>query len=113
MTGASLAPVTERLMRSAARVRRAAGEPQNASELSVALAHVEQALDDLSAGMGRMARAIGDDEPPSGGVAWRLQTLRHALHAARDLCEGARVAVPSTDAPLGGSMHHVDDPSSA
>jgi hypothetical protein len=111
--GGSLTPVTERLMRSAAAVRRASGQPQRAADLSVALGHVEQALDDLSAGVGRVAHANGESEPQSGGVAWRLHTLRHALHAARDLCAGARDAVPSVDARPDGSMRLVDDPSSA
>jgi hypothetical protein len=111
--GGSLTPVTERLMRSAAAVRRASGQPQAAADLSVALGHVEQALHDLSAGVGRVAHANGESEPQSGGVAWRLHTLRHALHAARDLCAGARVAVPSVDARSDGSMRLIDDPSSA
>jgi hypothetical protein len=46
-------------MQTAAAVRRSAGEPQASSELGHALGHVEEALDDLSAGMARIARGIG------------------------------------------------------
>ena len=75
-------------MQTAAAVRRSAGEPRASSDLGHALAHVEEALDDLSAGMARIARGIGEQDPTPGGVAWRLRTLHHALRAARDLCAG-------------------------
>jgi hypothetical protein len=93
----SLSRATETLMQTAAVVRRSAGQPQAASELSQALGHVEDALNDLSAGVVRIARTIGDEDSPPGGVAWRLHTLHHALHAARDLCAGARRAAPGAD----------------
>jgi hypothetical protein len=99
----SLSRATETLMRTAAVVRRSAGQPQAASELSQTLGHVEDALDDLSAGVVRIARTIGDEDSPPGGVAWRLHTLHHALHAARDLCAGARHAAPAIDEALAGS----------
>jgi hypothetical protein len=98
----SLSRATEILMQTAAVVRRSAGQPQAASELSQALGHVEDALDDLSAGVARLARTIGDEDSPPGGVAWRLHTLHHALHAARDLCAGARRAARSPDERLAG-----------
>jgi hypothetical protein len=79
-------------MQTAAAVRRSAREPQASSELGHALGHVEEALHDLSAGMARIARGIGEEDPTPGGVAWRLRTLHHALRAARDLCAGARGA---------------------
>lgn len=93
----SLSRATETLMQTAAVVRRNAGQPQAASELARALAHVEDTLSDLSAGVARIARTIDDQDSPPGGVAWRLHTLHHALHAARDLCAGARLAAPSAD----------------
>ena len=82
-------------------MRRSAGEPQASSELGHALGHVEQTLNDLSAGMARIARGIGEEDPTPGGVAWRLRTLHHALRAARDLCAGARGAAHqrATDLP--------------
>ena len=88
-------------MQTAAAVRRSAGEPQGSSELGHALGHVEEALNDLSAGMTRIARGIGKGDPAPGGVAWRLRTLHHALRAARDLCAGARGAAHqrATDLP--------------
>lgn len=95
--GGSLSRATETLMQTAAVVRRSAGQPQAASELSRALAHVEDTLTDLSAGVARMARTIDDEDSAPGGVAWRLHTLHHALHAARDLCAGAKRAAPGAD----------------
>jgi hypothetical protein len=94
----ALLRATRSLMQTAAAVRRGAGEPQAATELSQALGYVEEALDDLSASMARIARGIGHGDSPAGGVAWRLRTLQHALHAARDLCAGARVAAPAQEA---------------
>jgi hypothetical protein len=99
----SLSRATETLMQTAAVVRRSAGQPQAASELSQTLGHVEDALNDLSAGVVRIARTIGDEDSPAGGVAWRLHTLHHALHAARDLCAGARRAAPGADERPSGS----------
>jgi hypothetical protein len=99
----SLLRATETLMQTAAVVRRSAGQPQAASELSQALGHVEDALNDVSAGVVRIARTIGDEDSPPGGVAWRLHTLHHALHAARDLCAGARRAAPGADERPSGS----------
>src|SRR6266536_5944255 len=96
----ALLRATRSLMQTAAAVRRSAGEPRAATELSQALGHVEEALDDLSAGMARIARGIGEGYSPVGGVAWRLRTLQHALHAARDLCAGARVAAPAQETRL-------------
>jgi hypothetical protein len=93
----SLSRAAETLMQTAAVVRRSAGQPQGASELSQTLGHVEDALNDLSAGVARIARTIGDEDSPPGGVAWRLHTLHHALHAARDLCAGARGAASGPD----------------
>ena len=72
------------------------------SELRHALGHVEEALDDLAAGMARIARGIGEEDPTPGGVAWRLRTLHHALRAARDLCAGARGAAPHAAGDGGG-----------
>ena len=86
-------------MQTAAAVRRSAGEPPGSSELGHALGHVEEALNDLSAGMARIARGIGEEDPTPGGVAWRLRTLHHALRAARDLCAGARRAAHRYDSP--------------
>jgi len=99
----SLSRATETLMQTAAAVRGSAGQPQAASELSQTLGNVEVALNDLSAGVVRIARTIGDQESPPGGVAWRLQTLHHALHAARDLCGGARRAALGADERSSGS----------
>jgi hypothetical protein len=101
--GDSLSRATKTLMQTAAVVRRSAGQPQAASELSQALGHVEEALNDLSAGVVRIARTIGDEDSPPGGVAWRLHTLHHALHAARDLCAGARRTAPGADERPSGS----------
>jgi hypothetical protein len=107
----ALSRATKSLMQTAAAVRRSAGEPQAPSELSQAFGHVEEALDDLSAGMARIARGIGEGDSPAGGVAWRLRTLQHALHAARDLCAGARVAVPAHETRLGVPRRRpTDDP---
>jgi hypothetical protein len=99
----SLSRATESLMQTAAVVRMSAGQPQAASELSQTLGNVEDALNDLSAGVARIARTIGDEESPPGGVAWRLHTLHHALHAARDLCARARRAAPGADERPSGS----------
>ena len=66
------------------------------------VAHSFEALDDLSAGMARIARGIGEEDPTPGGVAWRLRTLHHALRAARDLCAGARGAAPDAGGNVGG-----------
>ena len=89
-------------MRSAAAVRRSAGHPQEMTELAGSLEHVEEALDDLSAGMARIAMAMGDDDQQPGGVAWRLRALHHALRAARELCAGAKGAAPDAEAHRGG-----------
>jgi len=99
----SLSRATETLMQTAAVVRRSAGQPQAASELSQTLAHVEDTLNDLSAGVVRIARTVGDEDVRPGDVAWRLHALHHALHAARDLCAGARNAAPSADERIAGS----------
>jgi len=99
----SLSRATEILMQTAAVVRRSAGQPQAASELSQTLAHVEDTLNDLSAGVVRIARTVGDEDVRPGDVAWRLHALHHALHAARDLCAGARNAAPSADERNAGS----------
>jgi hypothetical protein len=109
----SLAPATERLTRAAAAVRRAAGAQPPDAELSVALEHLEQTLDDLSQGMARMSHAIGEEDTASGGLAWRLETLRHALQAARHVCSHARSVVPRSGADRGGSMLEADEPSVA
>ena len=98
----ALSRATRSLMQTAAAVRRSAGEPQASSELGHALGHVEEALNDLSAGMARIARGIGEEDPTPGGVAWRLRTLHHALRAARDLCAGARGAAPEAAGDGGG-----------
>jgi hypothetical protein len=98
----ALSRATRSLMQTAAAVRRSAGEPRASSELGHALAHVEEALDDLSAGMARIARGIGEEDPTPGGVAWRLRTLHHALRAARDLCAGAMGAAPDAGGHVGG-----------
>jgi hypothetical protein len=97
-----LSRAAESLMRSAAAVRRSAGHPQEMSELAGPLEHVEEALDDLSAGMARIAMAMGEDDQLPGGVAWRLHALHHALRAARDLCAGAKGATPDAEAHRGG-----------
>ena len=93
----------ESLMRSAAAVRRTAGHPQGMTELARSLEHVEDALDDLTAGMARIAMAIGEDDQAPGGLAWRLRTLHDALRAARDLCAGASGAAPDADGGVDGS----------
>ena len=98
----ALSRATRSLMQTAAAVRRSAGERPVSSELGHALGHVEEALDDLSAGMARIARGIGEEDPTPGGVAWRLRTLHHALRAARDLCAGARDAAAEAGGPVGG-----------
>jgi hypothetical protein len=112
-TDEQLPQATESLMRTAAAVRRAAAAPPPAAELSVALRHIEVVLADLSHGMARMASAVDDQEVSSGGLAWRLQTLRHALAAARHLCSRARAVVPRPDSPIAGSGRPVDDASAA
>jgi hypothetical protein len=109
----ALSRATLSLMQTAAAVRRSAGEPLAAAELSHALGHVEEALDDLSAGMARIARGIDAGDSP-GGVAWRLRTLQHALHAARDLCAGATVAAASDESRQGVPRRRLtDDPRAA
>jgi hypothetical protein len=108
----ALSRATRSLMQTAAAVRRSAGEPPVSSELRHALGHVEEALDDLSAGMARIARGIDEEDPTPGGVAWRLHTLHHALRAARDLCAGARGAAPDAGGHVGGRPHALADPTS-
>jgi hypothetical protein len=93
----SLSQASETLTETAAAFRRSAGQPQAASELSQALEDVEDALDDLSAGVVRIARTLDHEDSPPGGVTRRLHALHHALHAARDLCAGARRAAPGAD----------------
>jgi hypothetical protein len=105
----SLAPATERLTRAAAAVRQAAGGQPPDPELSVALEHLEETLDDLSQGMARMSHVMGEEDTASGGLAWRLETLRHALEAARHVCSHARDAVPRAD----GSMLEAEKASAA
>lgn len=110
----SLAPATERLTRAAAAVRRAAGDQPPDPELSVALEHLEQTLDDLSQGMARMSHVIGEADTASGGLAWRLDTLRHALQAARHVCSHARDVVPRADTDRGAaSVVKAEEPSAA
>jgi hypothetical protein len=109
----SLAPATERLTRAAAAVRHAAGSQPPDPELSVALEHLEQTLDDLSQGMARMSHVMGEADTASGGLAWRLETLRHALEAARHVCSHARDAVPRSDTDRGRSMLEAEEPSAA
>jgi hypothetical protein len=109
----SLASATERLTRAAAAVRRAAGDQPPDPELSVALEHLEQTLDDLSQGMARMSYVIGDADTASGGLAWRLDTLRHALQAARHVCWRARDVVPRSDTDRGVSVLEAEEPSAA
>jgi len=94
-------------------VRRAAGDQPPDAELSVALEQLEQTLDDLSQGMARMSHVIGEEDTASGGLAWRLATLRHALQAARHVCSRARAVVPRSDTDRRGSMLETDDPSAA
>jgi hypothetical protein len=100
-------------MRAAAAVRRAAGDEPPDPELSVALEHLEQTLDDLSQGMARMSHVMGEEDTASGGLAWRLETLRHALEAARHVSWHARDAVPRSDKDRGGSMPEAEGPSAA
>ena len=102
-----LSRAAESLMRSAAAVRRSGGHPQEMGELAGSLEHVEEALDDLSAGMARIAMAMGEDDQLPGGVAWRLHALHHALRAARDLCAGAKAAAPDAEAHRGGPRRDV------
>jgi hypothetical protein len=109
----SLAPATERLTRAAAAVRQTAGSQPPDAELSVALEHLEQTLDDLSRGMARMAHVVGEEDTASGGLAWRLETLRHALQAARHVCSRARDAVPRSDMAREGSVLEAEEPSAA
>jgi hypothetical protein len=101
-----LSRAAESLMRSAAAVRRSAGHPQEMTDLAGPLEHVEEALDDLSAGMARIAMAIGEDDQTPGGAARRLHALHHALRAARDLCAGAKAAAPDAVAHRGGLAEH-------
>jgi hypothetical protein len=109
----SLASATERLTSAAAAVRRAAGDQPPDPELSVALEQLEQTLDDLSQGMARMSYVIGEADTASGGLAWRLDTLRHALQAARHVCSHARDVVPRSDTDRGGSMLEAEERSAA
>jgi hypothetical protein len=109
----SLAPATERLTRAAAAVRRAAGDQPPGPELSVALEHLEQTLDDLSQGIARMSHVIGEADTASGGLAWRLDTLRHALQAARHVCSHARDVVPRSPTDRGVSVLEAEEPSAA
>jgi hypothetical protein len=83
-------------MRAAVAVRRAAGHEPSAAELLVSLEHLEQTLDDLSEGMARMSGVIEDQDATAGGLAWRLQALRHALSGARHVCSRARAIVPGS-----------------
>ena len=110
---ASLAPATERLTRAAAAVRRAAGDRPPDGELSVALEHLEQTLGDLSQGMARMSQVIGDEDTASGGLAWRLDTLRHALQAARHVCSHTRDVVPRSDGDRGEPVLQAAEPTAA
>ncbi len=100
-------------MRAAVAVRRAAGDQPSPAELSLALEHLEQTLDDLSEGMARMSGVSGGQDPASGGLAWRLQTLRHALSAARHVCSRARAVVPTAGPGRGGLVAEADEPSVA
>jgi hypothetical protein len=109
----SLASATERLTRGAAAVRRAAGDQPPDAELSVALEQLERTLDDLSQGMARMSYVIDEEETASGGLAWRLETLRHALQAARHVCSHARDVVPRSDTDRGVSVPEAQEPSAA
>jgi hypothetical protein len=109
----SLAPATQRLTRAAAAVRQAAGSQPPDAELSVALEHLEQTLDDLSRGMARMSHVVGEEDTASGGLAWRLETLRHALQAAQHVCSHARDAVPRSDMPREGSVLEAEEPNAA
>jgi hypothetical protein len=86
----ALTRATESLMRAAAAMRRSSGHPQEISDVGRPLEHVEDALDDLSAGIARLAIALDDDDTSPGDLAWRLRTLHHALRAARDVCRSAR-----------------------
>jgi hypothetical protein len=108
---ASLAPATERLKRAAVAVRRAAGHEPSSDELLVSLEHLEHTLDDLSEGMARMSAVIEDRDATSGGLAWRLQTLRHALSAARHVCSRARAIAPGSG--TGGAMPEAEEPTVA
>jgi hypothetical protein len=98
-------------MRAAVAVRRATGNEPSADELLVSLEHLEQTLDDLSEGMARMSGVIEGEDAASGGLAWRLQTLRHALSAARHVCSRARAVVPTSG--TGGAMPEAEEPSVA
>lgn len=109
----SLAPATERLTRAAAAVRRAAGDQPPDAELSVALEQLEHTLHDLSQGMARMSHVIGEADTASGGLAWRLETLRHALQAAQHVCSHARDVVPRSDTDRGGSTLEAEERSAA
>jgi hypothetical protein len=100
-------------MHAAAAVRRAAGDQPTASEMSLALEQVEQTLHDLSEGMARMSGVVREQDAASGGLAWRLQTLRHALQAARHLCSRAHAVVPRSGIGAGRSILEADEPSAA
>jgi hypothetical protein len=81
-------------------MRRAAADEVPAQEVAVALRHVEESLDDLAAlddlaeAIACMAHVAGQEDASSGGLSWRLRTLQHALHPARQVCAGARAVVP-------------------
>jgi hypothetical protein len=98
-------------MRAAVAVRRASGHEPSAEEMLVSLEHLEQTLDDLSEGMARMSGVIERQDAASGGLAWRLQTLRHALSAARHVCSRARAVAPASS--KGGVMPEAEEPSVA
>ena len=90
---------TESLMRAAAAVRRSSGHRPEMSDVGHSLEHVEEALDDLSAGMARLAMALDEVDASPGGVAWRLRTLHHALRAARDLSRDTKALARARPAP--------------
>jgi hypothetical protein len=94
-------------------VRRVAGDQPPDAELSVALEQLEQTLDDLSQGMARMSRVIGEEDTASGGLAWRLEALRHALQAARHVCSRARAVVPRSDTDRREPVLEAEEPSAA
>jgi hypothetical protein len=101
-TPAYVAATASRLRRATGELQQWAGSPDAVPSLPVTLAHVEDALDQLAAGMQLMARSIegwccedgaipGEDAPQP-----EARALRYDLRAIADTLIDARDACPAT-----------------
>ena len=84
---ADLAASAHQLQRAAGFFQQHASARDSVANLPVALAHVEEALDRLSAGMTIAAHAVeGDPAPDASALRWHLFHLASRLKGSQESC---------------------------